>query len=155
MTFNEPVRLESGGITAFDASGDEWETDAVSRDNLVVVTPVGDPGDGTVIISWKVTSEDGHEVSGALTSRWVQPGGAALAAPEAPTATVVARLAAAGLAALGLLGAVGLALRGARARTSPGTPGSSAPSCSAPCTPSPPTDAVSAASSTGWPGSMA
>ena len=66
LTFNEPVRLEAGGVKAFDANGDEWEVDAVSRDNLVVVTPVGDPGDGTVVISWKVTSEDGHEVGGAV-----------------------------------------------------------------------------------------
>lgn len=113
LTFNEPVRLESGGVTAFDASGGEWSVEAVSRDNLVIVTPVDDPGDGTVVISWKVTSEDGHEVGGALTFS-VGEASATVpvpATPDAPTTTSAARLAAAAIAALGLLVSIGLGLR--------------------------------------------
>ena len=113
LTFNEPVRLESGGVTAFDAAGDEWEVDAVSRDNLVVVTPVGDPGEGTVVIAYRITSEDGHEVSGALhfSVGAASTGGPAASTPEPPTSVQVARLGAAGLAVLGLLGSIALALR--------------------------------------------
>lgn len=113
LTFNEPVRLESGGITAFDANGDEWSVEAKSSDNLVLVTPVDDPGDGTVVISWKVTSEDGHVVSGAVhfSIGAVSSGGPDAVAPEAPTATSLARFGAAGLAGLGLLASIVLAWR--------------------------------------------
>ena len=114
LTFNEPVRLESGGVRAFDAAGDDWKVDAVSRDNLVVVTPAGDPGTGTVVVSWKVTSEDGHEVSGALTFAIgeASPGGSDHTAPDAPVSVTVARVALAASSVLGLVACLGLALSG-------------------------------------------
>lgn len=120
LTFNEPIRLSTGGVTAFDPTGDDWEVDAQAQDNRLVVTPSSDPGQGTVVVAWKVISADGHEVSGALTfsvgaASSDSDGPATDASPRVPTSVNVARWIATGTALaalLGLLGLVGVVLLG-------------------------------------------
>jgi copper transport protein len=65
LTFNEPVRLDQ--VRAFTPDGGDWAVDAEAQDNRLVVVPQADPGTGTVVVAWKVTSEDGHVVGGSLT----------------------------------------------------------------------------------------
>jgi copper transport protein len=117
LTFNEPVRLDDGAVHGFAADGSDWTLSAEAQDNRVVVTPDADPGTGTVVVAWKVTSEDGHVVSGAVTFSIGTPttgGPAAASAGDPPMTVTTLRWVAAGLAGLGLLAAVGLALAGRR-----------------------------------------
>lgn len=112
LTFNEPVRLGGAdAVRGFAPDGGDWAVDAQAQDNRVVITPVDDPGQGTVVLSWKVISEDGHEVTGALTfSIGEVSGGAAAAAgtPESPVVVDVARWAALTIAVLALVVLVAL-----------------------------------------------
>lgn len=79
LTFNEPVRLDE--VQAFTPDGADWAVDAEAQDNRLVVVPEDDPGNGTVVVAWKVTSADGHAVSGSLTFSIGSPS-AGVAAPE-------------------------------------------------------------------------
>lgn len=116
LTFNEPVRLDGpDAVQGFAADGSDWAVESQARDSSVVVTPVDDPGTGTVVLSWQVISEDGHGVSGALTftigDATVATDGP-VASPEAPatteTATWLARgVLGAGLAVLAVLAVLG------------------------------------------------
>lgn len=115
LTFNEPVRLDGAdAVQGFAADGGDWEVEAVARDAAVVVTPVGDPGTGTVVLSWRVVSEDGHEVTGALTFTIGSATAAGpVAPPEAPAATVAATWVAWGVLASALAVLAVLAVLGA------------------------------------------
>lgn len=117
LTFNEPVRVEADAVTGFLADGSDWELAAVAQDNRVVLTPATDPGEGTVVVAWQVTSEDGHVVSGAVTFSVGTPsagGAAAVAAPDPPASVTAARWVAGGVAGLGLVAALALTLAGRR-----------------------------------------
>lgn len=122
LTFNEPVRLDTHFVRGFTADGSDWDVAAVAEDNRVVVTPNEDPGTGTVVITWKVVSADGHIVGGSLdfsvgtpTKNLAAPG-AIESAP--PTSTLVARALAALLAIGGLASAVAIMVLGRPARWS-------------------------------------
>ncbi|MGB0101513.1 MAG: copper resistance CopC family protein [Nocardioides sp.] len=112
LTFNEPVRLGGAdAVRGFAPDGDDWPLEAEAQDNRVVVTPTADPGTGTVVVSWRVVSEDGHEISGALTFAIGEPsgGGAAAGAPGAPRGVEVAAVVAITVAVVSLGGLVVLA----------------------------------------------
>jgi methionine-rich copper-binding protein CopC len=108
FTFNEPIRLSTEGVHAFTATGDDWPVTAQAQDNRLVVTPASDPGQGTVVVAWKVISEDGHEVGGSLTfSVGAASAGSASAADATPapsTSVSIARWIAAAVTVLALLG---------------------------------------------------
>lgn len=108
FTFNEPVRLSTDGVQAFTSTGGDWAVQAQAQDNRLVVTPSSDPGQGTVVVAWKVISEDGHEVGGSLTfsigAASTGPASAADATPAAPTSVKVARWITTGVTVLALLG---------------------------------------------------
>jgi copper transport protein len=89
LTFNEPIRLDAGAVHAFTPAGDDWAVQARAQDNRLVVTPTSDPGKGTVVVAWKVISEDGHEVGGALTFSVGAPSSGAVGGPSAPEPTTV------------------------------------------------------------------
>jgi methionine-rich copper-binding protein CopC len=78
LTFNEPVRLDQA--QAFTPGGDDWSVTAEAQDNRLVVVPQEDPGAGTVVVAWKVVSEDGHVVGGSLTFSIGSPSGGGAAA---------------------------------------------------------------------------
>lgn len=119
FTFNEPIRLSSDGVHAFTPSGDDWPAAAQVQDNRLVVTPSSDPGQGTVVVAWKVISEDGHEVGGSLTfsigAASSGPTSGTDAAPSTRTSVAVARwvaTAATALALAGLVAVVGVVVVG-------------------------------------------
>ncbi len=112
LTFNEPVRLDQ--VQAFTPGGDDWSVTAEAQDNRLVVVPQEDPGTGTVVVAWKVISEDGHVVGGSLTFSIGSPSGGA-AAGESSGDTVsrsveIARWAAAAVLVGSLLAIVVLAV---------------------------------------------
>lgn len=115
LTFNEPVRLDIDAVHGFRADGSDWAISAEATDNRVVITPDEDPGTGTVLLTWKVISADGHTVGSALTfsigARSTGPVGTT-SAQAASTTVAALRWLALGLLAAGVLGLAGVALSG-------------------------------------------
>lgn len=114
FTFDEPVRLQRGGVHVFDATGRELDAEARSADlRLVVDLPAG-MDDGTFVVAWRVVSSDGHPVAGSLTFSVGKPSAsvvtAAQVAQAAPPAVKAALGLAQGLTYLGVFGACGLVL---------------------------------------------
>ncbi|TWH04724.1 copper transport protein [Nocardioides sp. J9] len=66
LTFSEGVSLVPKGVRVFDAAGDEIASDATARGAELAVTLEEDPGAGTLVVVWRVVSEDGHPISGSL-----------------------------------------------------------------------------------------
>lgn len=113
LTFNEPVRLDGAdAVQGFAPDGSDWAVQAQARDTAVVVSPVGDPGTGTVVLSWRVVSEDGHEVSGALTFTIGGATGAPVASPGAPGTTEAVTWVVRGVLGVGLVVLAVLAVLG-------------------------------------------
>ena len=106
LTFNESVRLDQ--VQAFGPGGEDWAVDAEVQDNRLVVVPQEDPGTGTVVVAWKVLSEDGHVVGGSLTFSIGSPSSGVVAdssGAEASRGVEIARWAAVAVLA-GALGAI-------------------------------------------------
>jgi len=114
FTFDEPVRLQSGGVHVFDATGRELDADAKSTDLRLVVDLPSGLDDGTYVVAWRVISSDGHPVAGALTFSVGTPSATVAtraAVPQAaPTVVKTALGLAQALTYLGVFGACGLAL---------------------------------------------
>ncbi len=110
LTFDEPVRVEDGGVRLLDAAGTELPSTARAVDEQVLVTPSAPLGQGTVIVSWRVTSADSHPIAGGFTFAvgGRSPTTLAVPTPEQDAAVQVASAAVQGLAYLGVLGACGL-----------------------------------------------
>lgn len=84
FTFDEAVRGVPGGVQVFDAQGQLVEArPAVKGTELEVGLPVR-PGNGTTVITWRVVSEDGHPISGALTFSVGAPTPVTAPAPNDP-----------------------------------------------------------------------
>ncbi len=66
FTFSENVSLVPHGVRVFDATGAEVESDATASGNELSVDLADDPGEGTLVVVWRVVSEDGHPISGSL-----------------------------------------------------------------------------------------
>ena len=70
LQFNEPVTTPQGGIRVYDAAGgrvDAGDAGVAPDDpSAVRVGLGGDVGDGTYVVTYRITSADGHPVSGAL-----------------------------------------------------------------------------------------
>lgn len=69
LEFSESVSVPSGGVRVYDSSGEPLAgVDAgLGEDPSVVVADVPDDlGDDTYIVTWQVTSADGHPVRGAF-----------------------------------------------------------------------------------------
>ncbi|WP_091935267.1 CopD family protein [Blastococcus sp. DSM 46786] len=98
FTFDGPVVDVPGGVQVFDARGREIESSAaVSGEELVVALP-GSVGERTLVVVWRVVSEDGHPINGSLSfsvgaaSTDVASPPAAAASPEqAPPALSLVR----------------------------------------------------------------
>ncbi|WP_322936760.1 CopD family protein [Nocardioides bizhenqiangii] len=111
LTFNEAVAGVPDGVELYDARGTTVaSSSAVSGDELTVTLdePVGE---GTLVLVWRVVSEDGHPVSGSLSfsigapSASVEtPPNGADASTDAPLLLTLARW----VGYAGLLLAVGL-----------------------------------------------
>lgn len=114
FTFDEPVRLQSGGVRVFDATGRELDSDARSVDTRLVVDLPDGMDEGTFVVAWRVVSNDGHPIGGALTFSVGTPSAtvatSTAVAQSAPRVVEAALGLAQGLTYLGVFGACGLAL---------------------------------------------
>ncbi|MFP5308937.1 MAG: copper resistance protein CopC [Actinomycetes bacterium] len=67
LRFNEAVTVPTGGIRVYDASGERVDDGTASLDGSdTVVAPLSGLADGTFVATYRITSEDGHVVRGAL-----------------------------------------------------------------------------------------
>jgi copper transport protein len=109
LTFNEPVRVDDGGVRLLDAAGAEVPSSSQAVDNRVVITP-GSIGRGTVIVSWRVVSADSHPITGGFTFAVGERSTTAVAVPTTSTdpAVGLATKVMQASAYLGVLAAAGL-----------------------------------------------
>lgn len=112
FTFDESVLGVPSGTRVFDAAGEELAASATVRGTRLVVELEEEVGEGTLVVLWRLVSEDGHPIGGSLSfsvgapSDVVDvPGADAGPATEAPAALGVLR----GLGYVGLLVAAGVA----------------------------------------------
>lgn len=112
FTFNESVIGVPAGIKVFDAAGTEVASTATVRASRLLVDLDEGVTDGTLVVVWRLVSEDGHPIGGSLSfavgapSDVVDvPGTGADAGTEAPALLGVVR----GVGYVGLLLAAGLA----------------------------------------------
>ncbi|BEL06382.1 copper resistance protein CopC [Actinoplanes sichuanensis] len=82
LTFDEAVRGVPDGVQIFDARGELVEARTTVTGTELAVTPTGPLGTGTTVLTWRVVSDDGHPISGALTF--------AIGAPTTPAVTMPA-----------------------------------------------------------------
>ncbi|MDI1460884.1 copper resistance protein CopC [Catellatospora sp. KI3] len=111
LTFDEAVRGVPGGVQVYGPQGDPVEAKPTVTGAELEVVLSARLGDGTTVITWRVVSEDGHPISGALTFSvgaptpvTTPPPAASGTVPEVPWTLTLARVA--GYA--GLLLAAGL-----------------------------------------------
>lgn len=67
FTFDEAVRGVPGGVQVFDARGELVEARPTVKGAELEIVLSEHLGNGTTVITWRVVSEDGHPISGALT----------------------------------------------------------------------------------------
>jgi copper transport protein len=67
FTFDESVIGDPAGIRVFDASGDEVASTATVRDSQLFVDLDEEPGEGTLVVVWRLVSADGHPIGGSLS----------------------------------------------------------------------------------------
>lgn len=110
--FNESVIGVPTGIKVFDATGEEVASSASVRGSELFVDLDEEVGDGTLVVVWRLVSEDGHPIGGSLSfsvgapSDVVDvPSADADAGTDAPFALGLVR----GLGYVGLLVAAGVA----------------------------------------------
>lgn len=110
LTFSEHVRQVPDGVRVFDPDGDELATTATARDEDLLVTIGDEVSGGTVVVAWRVVSEDGHPIAGSLTFSVGAPtaGRPALETVGAPRSVSFALSVSRWPAYAGLLLAVGL-----------------------------------------------
>lgn len=82
LEFDEGVEVVDGGVRVFNPSGDRVDRGSTeTRDGgRTVLTPIDDPGtQGTFTVSWRVLSEDSHNLSGSFVFHvGTETGGAAI-----------------------------------------------------------------------------
>lgn len=69
LEFSEPVALPDGGVRVFDSSGEPLagvDAGAGEEPSTVVAHLPEGLGDDTYIVTWRVTSADGHPIRGAF-----------------------------------------------------------------------------------------
>ncbi|MFC4628094.1 copper resistance protein CopC [Promicromonospora alba] len=65
--FNESVLGVPTGIKVFDATGEEVASTASVRGSELFVDLDEEVGDGTLVVVWRLVSEDGHPIGGSLS----------------------------------------------------------------------------------------
>ncbi|GAA4704313.1 copper resistance CopC/CopD family protein [Promicromonospora umidemergens] len=112
FTFNESVIGVPTGIRVFDATGAEVASSATVRESQLLVDLDEEVPDGTLVVLWRLVSEDGHPIGGSLSfavgahSELVDvPTTSADAGTDAPLPLGLVR----GLGYVGLLVAAGVA----------------------------------------------
>jgi copper transport protein len=71
LTFNDPVTVAAGAVRIYDSTGERVDDGASQvpdgAPETVTVPLAGDLAEGTYVVTWRVTSADGHPVRGAFT----------------------------------------------------------------------------------------
>jgi copper transport protein len=67
FTFSESVLAVPDSVQVFDAQGDPVEASASVSGRELDVALTEEVGDGTLVVVWRVVSEDGHPVTGSLS----------------------------------------------------------------------------------------
>ena len=68
LRFSEAVRASSGGIKVFGPEGDRADRGSVQRaeGGTILSAPVDAGSRGTYTVAWRVTSDDGHTITGSF-----------------------------------------------------------------------------------------
>lgn len=69
LRFSEPVEAEFDPIEVYDQEGDRVDEDDARvspEDRRLLVADLGEPGEGSYTVGWRVTSADGHPVDGGF-----------------------------------------------------------------------------------------
>jgi copper transport protein len=71
VRFNEAIQVKADGLQLHDASGSRLDTGKVRHvdGGKELDLPLGDLKDGGYVLTWRITSADGHPVSGGVTWR--------------------------------------------------------------------------------------
>lgn len=110
FTFSEPVIGVPTGVRVFDATGAEVASSTSVSDFQLQVSLDEEVGDGTLVVVWRLVSEDGHPVAGSLRFSVGAPSETVAAIPtgdddvDAPWSLSLAKW----LGYLGLLAGAGL-----------------------------------------------
>lgn len=67
FTFDEAVRGVPGGVQVYGPQGEPVEARPTVTGAELEVVLSARPGNGTTVVTWRVVSDDGHPISGALT----------------------------------------------------------------------------------------
>ncbi|WP_369374005.1 copper resistance protein CopC [Promicromonospora sp. Populi] len=67
FSFNESVIGVPAGIKVFDATGTEVASSASVRESQLLVDLDEEVADGTLVVLWRLVSEDGHPIGGSLS----------------------------------------------------------------------------------------
>lgn len=67
FTFSESVLAVPDTVQVFDAQGDPVEASASVSGRELEVSLADEVGDGTLVVVWRVISEDGHPITGSLS----------------------------------------------------------------------------------------
>ncbi|WP_262347554.1 copper resistance CopC/CopD family protein [Nocardioides dongxiaopingii] len=67
LTFSEAVGGVPDGVQVFDAQGGSIASSSAASGPGLTVTLDEEVGDGTLVVVWRVVSEDGHPISGSLS----------------------------------------------------------------------------------------
>jgi copper transport protein len=68
LRYSEAVEVGSGGVEVYDPGGDRVDRGSVdvADDDTLLTVPIDDGGEGTYTVAWRVTSEDGHTITGSF-----------------------------------------------------------------------------------------
>lgn len=67
FTFNEAVIGVPTGVRVYDARGGEVDSTASVSGSQLLIDLDEEVGDGTLVVVWRLVSEDGHPIGGSLT----------------------------------------------------------------------------------------
>lgn len=114
LRFSEPVEASPGGITVFGPGGDRADRGSVQRreGGTILTARVDAEAEGTYTVAWRVTSDDGHTITGSFVFHVGRVTGAVAVDESTAPSVVVGGYAGRWLAYAGSLVLIGaLALR--------------------------------------------
>lgn len=109
FTFSETVAAVPDSVQVFDAAGEAIEATATARGAQLEATLDEEVGEGTLVVVWRVLSEDGHPVSGSLSFSVGAPSPTVAAPPVAADDTDDAPVLLSAVRWVGYLGLLGTA----------------------------------------------
>ena len=91
LRFSESVKASTGGVTVFGPKGDRADRGSVQRRDggTVVIAPVDASAQGTYTVAWRVTSDDGHTITGSFVFHVGRVTGAVDVDDSTPASAVV------------------------------------------------------------------